>query len=454
MPLFSPAPVPPGPLADLFAYVQHCYLRAGQPSFRRLANGKKYSYTTVNGAIRGPRLPGWEVLEAIHKDLGADEDKLRDLWADARLAANKTSEADKIPIAERLSSAHRSAIDLLDVVRSIRIAPRFDLLSPVMISEQTQIHKGKINRIVFRPGSSSKATVGEDGSLKLWRRGDIRTPSLEIEAHDGSIYGAAFNRRGDLIATAGSDRLVKLWNTRDGSPAAAPLEHDRSVRDVAFGPMDDHLVSVSSDGTTRVWDPKTSSVVDRPFPRRKKPLLCVATSANGRVVAIGGADGVIELWDSQAGSPPLQLQAHTDQIKTLAFHPQQPCLASSGMDRTVTLWNTDTGKKIGSYDADHDGTLYSLAFSPDGSLLASGSYDGCVRVLTTADTSAGATVIAKTKGSVRSVAFSPDGTSIAAATSDGSILTCASARLTVDGSELEDVQSALERIADLTRAQP
>ncbi|WP_412752097.1 WD40 repeat domain-containing protein [Krasilnikovia sp. M28-CT-15] len=430
--------------------MQHLYLQAGQPSFRELARVLDCSYTTANSAIRGTRLPTWKLQVEIGRHLGADEAKLHSLWIAARQAANEAGESDRIPLAERLESAHRSALDLLGMVRAMRVAPKFDLSKPIMLAEVPRAHKGKINAILFRPGSQTRATVGEDGMLRLWGGDDVRAPSLEIEAHDGAIYGAAFNRRGDLIATAASDRTVRLWSVKDGTPAAAPLEHDRSVRDVAFGPSGDLLVSVSSDGTTRMWDSLAGTVVDRPFQRRNRPLLCAAASMDGTLIAVGGADGAIDLWNSKTAEAPVRLQAHTDQIKTLAFHPQEPRLASSGMDRTVMLWDTDDGQKVDSYGAQHDGSIYSLGFSPDGVLLVSAGYDGHIRGLPTG-TMTPATEIARVRASVRSIAFSPDGTTLAAATADGSILSCASARPTVSGAELEDVQAALEELTSLTR---
>jgi WD40 repeat protein len=67
-------------------------------------------------------------------------------------------------------------------------------------------------------------------------------------------------------------------------------------------------------------------------------------------------------------------------INALAFSPDGKVLASGGWDDTVRLWNVETGKEIRRLDA-HKAMVGHVAFSPDGKLLASrGGLDGTVRV--------------------------------------------------------------------------
>jgi WD40 repeat protein len=295
------------------------------------------------------------------------------------------------------------------------------------------------------------ATAGQDGLLRIWKPDEGNSPFLSIEAHDGAIYGVSFSRSGHLIATAGSDRAVNVWNPKDGSLVAGPLEHDRSVRAVAFGLDDDLLVSVSSDGSTRIWNPTMGYVVEQPFARRSRPLLCAAVSTDRRLVAVGGADGVVELWDSTGERPPTRLAGHSDQVKAVAFNPIDGTLASSGTDRTTLLWDTHSGELSGEALHGYDGTVYSLAFSPDGAILASGSYDGTVRAATMPGMAPTDEPIVETSSAARSVAFSPDGMAFAVATADGSILLCSSTRAEIPGAELDDVLTGLEHLVDATR---
>jgi WD40 repeat protein len=144
--------------------------------------------------------------------------------------------------------------------------------------------------------------------------------------------------------------------------------------------------------------------------------MSVAFSLDGQFLALGGADGQIQLWRMSDGKHVATLQGHSGWIWAVAFSPDGKTLGSASQDGTGKLWDTATGLCLRTLQG-HSGWVWSVAFSPDGLYVATTSQDETVKLWEVADGECLRTLRGHSNW-VWSVAFSPDGQFLASASED------------------------------------
>ncbi|KIL63115.1 hypothetical protein M378DRAFT_55838, partial [Amanita muscaria Koide BX008] len=145
-----------------------------------------------------------------------------------------------------------------------------------------------------------------------------------------------------------------------------------------------------------------------------KAVTSIAFSPDGKRIASGSDDKTIYIWDAetglQVGNP---LKGHTHWVTSVAFSPDGKRIASGSWDNTIYIWDAGTGLQEGNPLKGHTSSVASVAFSPDGRRIASGSSDKTIYIW---DTETRLQVGNPLKGHtdrVTSVAFSPNGKTIA-----------------------------------------
>ncbi|MEV5646362.1 hypothetical protein AB0L67_40800, partial [Streptomyces flaveolus] len=74
------------------------------------------------------------------------------------------------------------------------------------------------------------------------------------------------------------------------------------------------------------------------------------------------------------------LTGHIGDVSAVAFSPDGTLLATGGGDKTVRLWDPVTPEPVGKPLTGHADYVFWVAFSPDGALLATASQDKTVQL--------------------------------------------------------------------------
>lgn len=108
---------------------------------------------------------------------------------------------------------------------------------------------------------------------------------------------------------------------------------------------------------------------------------CLTYSHDSRRIVTGSYGGLLQLWDVTATTlgPGRIWTAHANTIISISFSPDDGWIASSGLDRTVKLWESCSGLLVSSY-VSHTDYVNCVQFSPNGSYIASASEDKTLRL--------------------------------------------------------------------------
>jgi WD40 repeat protein len=100
----------------------------------------------------------------------------------------------------------------------------------------------------------------------------------------------------------------------------------------------------------------------------------VAISPNDQLVATGGSDGKISIWEIDNVQNTLNIKAHEGHIVGLIFTTDSKRLISSSFDRQIKIWDIENGVCLHSWQSSEP--CYRLALSNDGKMIATGSECG------------------------------------------------------------------------------
>ncbi len=153
-----------------------------------------------------------------------------------------------------------------------------------------------------------------------------------------------------------------------------------------FLPSQSPLSSIFSKWFPKTIKMQTGKLLSWPAPPlqwigHSDPVTCLSCSPNGYHIVTGSYDKTIRIWDIETGTTiGNSLKGHTDSVQSVAHSPDGRHIVSGSDDRTVRIWDAETGAPVGRPLEGHTEEVLSIAWSPNGQQIISGSFDETIRI--------------------------------------------------------------------------
>ena len=207
---------------------------------------------------------------------------------------------------------------------------------------------------------------------------------------DGEMVAATFFDNTCVILDADDGTVIKeidmgdLITRCDGFSPAGTLP----LRACAFSPDGTMLATGGDDLMVRIFDVGTWEL-KRTFLGHTGSILCLDWSFDSRYLASGsGTDKVIpqnkgenltRIWDLETEKQVLVLEGHKDGVLAIDWNNEASKIVTVSDDRTIRVWSFPEGNEILQMKAHTSGVL-DVDWSPDESRLITGSRDYKIKV--------------------------------------------------------------------------
>ncbi|MBM3216766.1 hypothetical protein FJZ36_17870, partial [Candidatus Poribacteria bacterium] len=201
---------------------------------------------------------------------------------------------------------------------------------------------GTVRCIAYSASLKAIVSGGSDGVLRLSEPETGRSLRKLTPGRFRPVAALVAHPTEPTIVTAGYEgswpvqRAHRIWPLTGYSDTIAAFDPDVvAVSAIALNRDGTVLACVVSNGIFAVWAP---GVAGRRSSDPKSSIACIAVSPDGSLIATGGRDNAVRIWDTASGEPMATLTSHKKPVTGVAFAPDGSFLVSVSEDGTARLW--------------------------------------------------------------------------------------------------------------------
>jgi len=177
----------------------------------------------------------------------------------------------------------------------------FDVASgkPV-VDIKANVHSDTVFGVAFNADGTKLASCGADKFVKVFEMPSGKFLKA-FEGHTHHVMAVGWKGDGNFLASAGADNVVKVWDYVKGEQVRTINAHGKQVTALQFVGKGNQFVTCSGDQSVRMWNADNGGNT-RNYGSGNDYLYCVGVSPDGAVVAAGGQEGIVRLYNGTSGA--------------------------------------------------------------------------------------------------------------------------------------------------------
>lgn len=235
---------------------------------------------------------------------------------------------------------------------------------------------GSINTIHMCPNNADLVACTAYSKVQVY---NMQTMELHksFTKFKETTFSGRWRGDGGLICAGTGEGVLKIFDVNTKTLLRVLSGHSAAVRVCDFSQdrtgTGTGAVSWSDDKTVKVWDLPTESVVNTYEGHTDYVRGGAVSHDQPDLVASGGYDQNLFLWDRRTDENPTLKMAHGASIECVTFLPGGTLLASAG-GTMIKIWDLVAGKLLASLSPHHK-TITNFCLSSRGKCLVSTSLD-------------------------------------------------------------------------------
>ena len=227
---------------------------------------------------------------------------------------------ESISLSPRDTTLVTASMDEYSAVIDLTRLEDTDFSIDTQVSKWLTQHVGRVLCTLYHPEGTYFVTGSEDKTIKVWNPNSLSV-LVNLDANDDAVYSLAYSAEEGVIVSGSADNAVRTWRvTQTGSgdqdtvgrnslQMTGTLVREYNGHQGAVYSVDSGLVSRrsennrmtmiasgSADTSVIIWSLRSGNRYET-FDESTDAVYAVQFSPNGELVAAGGRDGKVRLYD-------------------------------------------------------------------------------------------------------------------------------------------------------------